>query len=560
MPAIVPLTLPHGESAMTLDVAPNRTAVLVPDVEGDDWYEHGFTRVEGSRKRGVTSMPASAAHTLLRWEGYSPKADLSRRLVIDPACGSGTALLAAAQMLAARGRIRRWGAERVAQEIEQCLWGLDPDPIACHVTELRLRRLIGHIIPDLPAARRRTLQLHIHQTDSLVLPADARFHIVITNPPLATARGVVISHSGFGAPTPPRDVWLRFLEQSMRLVAYGGALAIALPEAILTKPVASTLRDELAREWTIERVGHLTGVFRSGPGTVLLLARRQDPTPDSVVQWERFERLSAPGESGRLVRVERRMAGSLPQSRLGSGPRGGWRYALSDAERAFVERMAQPGGTIGRALLGSLVEVSRGAEIAKEAADPIPTPAPGTVAILRAIDVAPFHARSRFWLARDAFKSDPAAWRGPKIVIPRANPRMIAALDTSGAAPLAALFTLRGGQTHDDDLPWLVALLSSRAMRAYLTLTQTAYSLARPTIELAALGRLPVAIGPADARQRLKALGIELARHAESHGTASANDEHYPVAERLAATIDLEVTTLYGLTLDDLAVVDRWQG
>jgi hypothetical protein len=532
-------------------------AAALADAGGTDFYEHGFARIEGMR-RGITSMPLSAAQTLLQWEGYHPKADLSRRLTIDPACGSGNALLAAAHLLAARGRVRRWGPERVVQEIEQCIWGLDPDPVACHVAELRLRRLVGHLLPDLPAARRKAMQLHIHQTDSLTLPADARFHLVVTNPPLATARGVVISHEGFVSDAPPRDVWLRFLEQSMRLVSYGGALAIALPETMLTKAAAAALRDELAREWTIERIGHQTGVFRSGPGAVLILARRQDPPADNVLEWERIERVAVQGEGRRLVRVDRKLDGTIAQSSLPSGARGQWRYALGEAERAFVQRMAHPVGPVGRVRLGEIVHVTRGAEIWKDAPEPEATPTPGTIPILRALDVTPFRAQSRFWLPRAAFKGEPAQWSAPKIVVPRGSARLVAALDDSGSAPLAALFAIGGGATPADDLPWLAALLNSRPLRVYLALTQTAYQIARPSIELAALRDLPIVQCSPDARSRLRKLGAELARHTARRETMAV-EEYYPVVEHLGATLDLEVSALYGLTPDDQEVLARWK-
>src|SRR5579883_900409 len=127
--------IPPSELCGMLDTQQSKPALAVA---GDDWYEHGFARVENSRRRGVTSMPLPYAQTLMKWASYVPGSDLAGLLVIDPACGSGNTLLAAAQALAARGRVRRWGAERVAQEIERCIWGLDPDPIACHVAELRL--------------------------------------------------------------------------------------------------------------------------------------------------------------------------------------------------------------------------------------------------------------------------------------------------------------------------------------------------------------------------------------------------------------------------------------
>jgi hypothetical protein len=568
-----------------LETQSNGKAVAVADGT-DDLYERAFARVENSRKRGVTSMPLPYAQTLMRWASYVPGADLAGLLVLDPACGSGNTLLAATQVLAARGRVRRWGADRVVQEIEHCIWGLDPDPIACHVTEVRLRRLIAHIIPDLPAARRKAMQLHIHQTDSLMLPTDGRFKLVITNPPLASARGVVVSYGGFESKTPPRDVWLRFLEQSMRLVAFGGALAIALPEAFLTKPSAAMLREELRADWTLEHMAHLTGVFRSGPGTVMLLLRRDPPGEASMVQWERIERLSltrttrdastdedesdddAPASPVRTIhsratRAERRMEGAIPQVALAETPRGPWHYALGDDERGLLARLAHPYGAIGRAKLGDLVQIQRGAEISKDAPEPARTEVRGGVALVRGVDVEAFHAHTgRAWLPTTAFKQSLATWAGPKIVLPRASARPIAALDETGAVPVTALIALLPLANDADartTLGFVLALLNSAPLRAYLALTQTAYQLARPTIDLDALRELPLPLGPADARARLAGLALELSRHYAAHGTATDNTTHYPVAQRLHAMITMEVNALFSLTPEELAVMDRWQ-
>lgn len=556
------------KAAFTLDDAPIQ----------EDWYENGFAKVEGSRKRGVSSMPLPYAQTLLKWAGYVPSTDLAGMLVIDPACGSGNTLLVATQALAARGRLRRWGAERVAQEIEKCIWGLDPDPVACHVTELRLRRQIAHLVPDLPAARRRSLQLHIHQTDSLMMPADGRFKLVITNPPLATARGVVVSYGGFEAKAPPKDVWLKFLEQSMRLVGYGGKLAIALPEAVLTKPAAATLRQELQAEWTLAHLAHVTGVFRSGPGTVMLLLERSVPPTEARVRWERIERLSVTKSQlssaektdqprtihSRTARAERRREGDIAQTELATNGRGPWRYALGPRERAFVERMRQPHGAITRAKLGDLVNIGRGAEITKEAPEPTLHAMPGAIPLVRGIDVEPFLAQGgRAYLPASAFKVDPAGWRGPKLVLPRAAGKLAVAMDTTGAAPLSALITITptaSDATPQETLPWLLALLNSPALRAYLTLMHTAYLLARPTIDLDALRELPIALGTQDTRARMVGLALELSRHYATHGTSPDDAMQYPVAQRLEATIAMEVNALYSLAPEDLAVVENWRG
>ncbi len=541
----------------------------------DDWYEYGFARVEGSRRRGVVSMPLPHAQTLLKWAGYVPGSDLSNMLVIDPACGSGNTLLAAVQALAARGRVRRWGAERLAQEIEHSIWGLDPDPIACNVAELRLRRLIAHLVPDLASSRRKAMMLHIHQTDSLVLPADARFQLVVTNPPLVTARGVVISYSGFESKTPPRDVWLRFLEQSMRLVAYGGCLAIALPEALLTKAAAGSVRAELQTEWTLEHLAHLTGVFRSGPATVMLLLRRQPPTESATVQWERIERLSLPGRRdgaaaaehlpvtihSRGVRAERRHQGTLQQAQLAPHPHGPWRYALAEPERAFVERMAKPNGTIGRSFLHEILTITRGAELVKDSPEPATSRFPGSVALLRGIDVEPFRPQpGRAWLAPGAFKGSLDQWRGPKLVLPRGGAATQVALDTSGAVPLVTLYSLMPphASTSIETLHWLLALLNSRPLRAYLALTQTAYVLARPAIELDALRMLPIALGSSEVQQRLAGLASELQHHRMTYGNSPEDALQYPISQRLETALNLEVNALYQLSATDAEIVERW--
>jgi N-6 DNA Methylase len=534
----------------------------------EDWYEHGFTKIDGSRKRGVTSMPLPAAQTLLKWAGYVANNDIAGKLVIDPSCGSGNSLLAATQTLVARGKARRWGAERVAQEIEHCIWGLDPDPIACNVAEMRLRRLIAHLLPDLPAARRKTLQLHIHQTDSLSLPTDARFHIVITNPPLATARGVVVSYGGFEAKTPPKDVWLSFLEQSMQLTTWGGALAIALPEALLAKAGAATLRATLLSEWSIDYLAHLTGVFRSGPGTVMLLARRSDPAPDARMHWERIERVSVAKKTSTGVilksgRAERRIEGTIAQSQIARDkPRAPWRYALGEAERAFIDRMANANGTITRVPLNSLVTITRGAEIVKDAPEPISTPIPGGFPIIRGVDVEPFMVHNNpAWLPSSALKGNLAALQGPKIILPRVAGSPSAAYDQN-AIPSSALLTLlplTNDPASGTTLLYILALLNAAPLRAYLALMQTAYLVARPAIDMAALGALPIVQCPEESRKRLIGLANELTRHYSAHGNAPDDVVQYPVGQRLESLIAMEVSTLYNLTPEDKAIIDRWQ-
>jgi hypothetical protein len=250
----------------------------------------------------------------------------------------------------------------------------------------------------------------------------------------------------------------------------------------------------------------------------------------------------------------------LPQVELAEG-RAPWRYALGEAERALLAKLDQPYGAIGRARLGELVTVTRGAEVIKDAAEPSLSVIPGGAQIVRASEIIPFTAAPRAWLPANAFKAPTDGWRAAKVVLPRASARPQAAFDEGGAVPVSAVLALHlaapDGNARET-LLMLVALLNSAPMRAYLALTQTAYLLARPTIDPDALRALPIALGTPDVRQRLASLALELGRHYAAYGAAADDATHYPVAQRLEKTIAMEVNALYHLTDEEQVLVQRW--
>ncbi|MBA3826880.1 MAG: hypothetical protein H0X24_23680, partial [Ktedonobacterales bacterium] len=220
-----------------------------------------------------------------------------------------------------------------------------------------------------------------------------------------------------------------------------------------------------------------------------------------------------------------------------------------------------PYGAIGRVRLGDLVSVTRGAEMVKDAAEPSPTPIPGGAQILRASEIAPFTAAPRAWLPANAFKAPLDQWRAAKVVLPRAAGRPQAAFDEGGAVPVSAVLVLQLATPEAnarETLLMLVALLNSAPLRAYLALTQTAYQLARPTIDADALRALPIALGTPDVRQRLANLALELGRHYATHGSATDDSVHHSIAQRLEKTIAMEVNALYHLTDEEQALAQRW--
>src|SRR5258708_34673039 len=93
-------------------------------------------------RRGHFSTPPSLVERVLDACGYLPDADLARIRVLDPACGGGNFLAAAARRLLAFAGLR--ALDRAAQIAlaQRNLWGFDPDPVACCQADRQLRTIM----------------------------------------------------------------------------------------------------------------------------------------------------------------------------------------------------------------------------------------------------------------------------------------------------------------------------------------------------------------------------------------------------------------------------------
>src|SRR5215472_8955792 len=106
------------------------------------WYEASLPSRERKR-RGHVSTPPSLVEQVLDACGYLPGADLARIRVLDPACGGGNFLAAAARRLLAFARLRELDRAAQIALVQRNLWGFDPDPVACLLAEMQLRAIIA---------------------------------------------------------------------------------------------------------------------------------------------------------------------------------------------------------------------------------------------------------------------------------------------------------------------------------------------------------------------------------------------------------------------------------
>src|SRR5258708_35606315 len=102
------------------------------------WYEASLPLKERKR-RGHFSTPPSLVERVLDACGYLPDADLARIRVLDPACGGGNFLAAAARRLLAFARLRELDRAAQLALAQRNMWGFDPDPVAVFQAERQLR-------------------------------------------------------------------------------------------------------------------------------------------------------------------------------------------------------------------------------------------------------------------------------------------------------------------------------------------------------------------------------------------------------------------------------------
>src|SRR5690348_11584858 len=121
-------------------------------VLADEGSSQRRVRVDGRQRLGQYATPPALVAQMLEWVGYQPEADLEGVTLLDPSCGSGNFLVAAAQRLLARGRGQGWSQERLLAALRANLCGIEADPTICAIAEQRLLAFAAEAQSSSPAA------------------------------------------------------------------------------------------------------------------------------------------------------------------------------------------------------------------------------------------------------------------------------------------------------------------------------------------------------------------------------------------------------------------------
>jgi SAM-dependent methyltransferase len=492
------------------------------------WYESGLTRDE-RRQRGHFSTPHALIEQMLVACGYTTS-DVRKVRVLDPACGSGNFLAAAARHLCLLGQRMGLSQQRIRELVQRNIWGLDPDPVACFLAEMQIREVVGQVT----GADVSSWQVQVHQADSLALSWQPCVDLLLANPPYLATKNTDLSHYHQTRQRGQMDSYLLFLELALQVVRPGGWLALVLPDPVLARSNATAERIRLLQECSLHQLWHLSDVFAAEVGAVALIARKTPARKQHQVAWVRTR---WPKNNAMQEPTQR-----ISQSLLASQPGGSLRYLLQTEQGRMVEELRLAFmRDVHRSTqlqvdcwhlrpLEELVWIRRGEEIGRSNAALIPlTTQANCYPVLRGgVDIQPYRQPlSNQGIVRTAIRKPLERYLEPKLLVVKSTGVLQATLDTQGHIVLQTLYLLqlRQREEHLDTAYFLLALLNSRLLRAYVYYLHTAYKLLQPQIEQGVLTRLPIPWGPLAERCEIAQRARELERICSQSGPVVEWDE-----------------------------------
>ena len=495
------------------------------------WYEASLSLQE-RRGRGHFSTPPRLVEHILDACGYTPDSDLRATRVLDPACGSGNFLAAAAHRLVSFVTRTGLPKEECAALVQRNLWGFDPDPVSCFLSEMQLSAAVtpsvGSVDTSMPITVAAT-RWHIHQADGLALQwPEPCVDLFLANPPYLAAKNTDLSAYPTAHRRGQADSYLLFLNLGLQIVRPGGWLGLVLPDPLLARTNAASERARLLKEFTIHHLWHLSDVFTAQVGAVVVIAQKSPPRSQHQVVWkrEKWKHITAAASNARPIPLTS-PASTVSQSLLLHQPCAELRYLLSNEHGSILERLqsylaSTPASSSALAPLNEFVSISRGEEFGRKSSYLIqqetsnsrnvePSWSPSDTTLLPYFpllrggkDIRPFRPpHSCWWIAREAIAKPLERYLSPKLLVVKSTDRLQAVLDLQGHVALQTLYLLhlRKQDAPVDDLYFFLALLNSRLLQRYVYVLYTAYKWVQPQIEQHVLAQLPVPIVTASEKE-----------------------------------------------------------
>lgn len=223
--------------------------------------------------------------------------ELLKLKILDPACGSGTFLIAAFELLVhhAKKALRKDSLDNseLRRLFQNCIFGVDKDERACDIAKLNLSLELARKGSKLPRFDNNIVCYDSIVSDKQVAGRKAadlkrvfahKFDFIVGNPPygdyFAKEEKAFILSKYKETFSGHVDIFLPFFEISRDLLDKNGRLGYIVPHVFLDYPQFRALREFILRHFTVSTLVKTYGVF-------------QDPIVDnSIIVYERPSKLS----------------------------------------------------------------------------------------------------------------------------------------------------------------------------------------------------------------------------------------------------------------------------
>ena len=495
---------------------------------------------------------------LLEARKCGPEAAPSLR-ILDPAAGAGALLIAMVDAVAeAVGEGEGRNDVRCAV-VRRCLTGYELDPLPAEACRLSLWLVASR--PGRPAVvPARAILVRDTLADP---PPRLRYDIVIGNPPwgvqLAAGHADGLAASFPDALGGHRDSFLFFLALASEAVRSDGALAMVLPDAVLSQVRYEGIRRLLLRRFRplrLDRLGKEPFPRATAPACGLCLIGRSIAPTSYRVSDLRRARASDPGTRTRTWRALRDapLAAAhhsliAPPPQLGRilselGARHRTLGELAEVFRFHDSGINYPNADLGRSILytgrrqhPSDIPVTRGRDF-------LPLTAAGSSSWLRHDWQRRVGPTSGVSVREDLYRA------APKLLLRQTGDRPVATLDRKGVHFGRSVIAVTG--RSEDELLWLAAVMNSSTFAAlYRAMVPEA---GRPFAQVKVNKLKLVPLPPVGEDHALAELARQVLRETDEERRRA-----------LLAEIDERVARAYGLSssarehLADLAGLTRCQ-